>query len=417
VLICPICGKTPHLKYLCDQSDNYLSYRKFQPTQLFTGTELLGPDAVLITDEQGKVAEIVSAKNAGEGVQQLDGLLSPGFINCHCHLELSHMRSLVPEQTGLVDFVFKVVNERHFPEDEILDAIAKAEDEMLANGIVAVGDICNNTITLQQKHKQRLAYYNFIEVSGWMPSVAQVRFERSLGVYDAFEKMQNAEGKTQNAISPHAPYSVSNELWALMDSLFKQKTVTIHNQETDFEDLLFQKKEGDFMRMYGLMNMDTSFFKPTGKSSLQSYFSKMSNAKRVLLVHNTFTKEADVLFVNRESSVVSWCVCINANQYIENAVPPIDLLRKNNCHIVVGTDSLASNWSLNILDELKTITKHFPSVPLEELLQWATLNGARALQMDDQLGSFEKGKKPGVVLISGLENNQFTQSSISKRLI
>ncbi len=398
-----------------------MTYRKFQPTQLFTGTELLGPDAVLITDEQGKVEDIVSAKEAGEDIQQLDGLLSPGFINCHCHLELSHMRGLVPEQTGLVDFVFKVVTQRHFPEDEIQDAIAKAEDEMLANGIVAVGDICNNTHTLQQKQQQRLAYYNFIEVSGWLPSVAQLRFERSMGYYDAFKQLQTPNSKLQTSLSPHAPYSVSEELWTLMATYFEQKTVTIHNQETDFEDLLFQKKEGDFMRMYGLMNMDTSFFKPTGKSSLQSYFSKMSNAKKVLLVHNTFTKEEDVAYASLESEVLSlelfYCICPNANQYIELAVPPVDMFRRNNCQLVIGTDSLASNWSLNILDELKTITKNYPSVPLKELLKWATLNGARALQMDDQLGSFEKGKKPGLVLISGLQNDQLTTSSNSTRLL
>ncbi len=395
----------------------HLSYRKFQPTQIFTGTGILGPGHVLITDEQGKVEEIISAKDAGEGIQQLDGLLSPGFINCHCHLELSHMRGLIPEATGLVDFVFAVVNERHFPEEEIMDALTNAETEMLTNGIVAVGDICNNTLSLPQKQKQNLAYYNFIEVSGWMPSVAQLRFERSLDFYKSFNSIQNSKFKIQNSLSPHAPYSVSNELWAMIAPYFKEKTVTIHNQETNFEDLLFQKNEGDFTRMYGMMKMDTSFFKPTGKSSLQSYFSRMSNAKRVLLVHNTFTKEEDLLFVSRESSVVSWCVCINANQYIENAVPPIDLLRKNGCSIVIGTDSLASNWSLNMLDELKTISKHFPSVPLNELLQWATLNGAKALQMDDHLGSFEKGKKPGVVLVSGLENDCLTQTSFSKRLI
>jgi cytosine/adenosine deaminase-related metal-dependent hydrolase len=92
---------------------------------LFTGTEMLGPDAVLITDEQGKSEDIINIADAGEDIQKLDGVLSPGFINCHCHLELSHMKGLIPEETGLVDFVFKVVNERHFPDEEILDAISE----------------------------------------------------------------------------------------------------------------------------------------------------------------------------------------------------------------------------------------------------------------------------------------------------
>lgn len=380
-----------------------MPYHKFQASQLFTGTEMLGPDAVLILDERGYIEAIVKHNEAGEDVQQLQGVLSPGFINCHCHLELSHMRGLIPEKTGLVDFVFKVVNERHFPDEEILDAIAKAEDEMLLNGIVAVGDICNNTMTLAQKEKQRLAYYNFIEVSGWLPAVAQTRFDRSMAFLQAFAQTRHLPLTPHHSLSPHAPYSVSQELWELMRPFFPDKTVTIHNQETAFEDALFQNGGGDFMRMYEMMKLDTSFFTPTGKSSLQSFFTNMHAARQVLLVHNTFTGEEDLRFVNQQPATVNWCICINANQYIEEALPPIDLFRKNNCRIVVGTDSLASNHSLSILDELKTITRHFPSISLKELLQWATLNGARALQMDNTLGSFEKGKQPGVVLLSGVQ--------------
>jgi cytosine/adenosine deaminase-related metal-dependent hydrolase len=394
-----------------------LTYHKFQATQLFTGTEMVGPDAVLITDEQGRIEAITTIDEAGEDIQKLDGVLSPGFINCHCHLELSHMKGLIPEETGLVDFVFKVVNERHFPDEEILDAIANAENEMLANGIVAVGDICNNTLTIQQKQKQNLAYYNFIEVSGWMPSVSQLRFDRSFEFYNSFEQSQKLKVKSQNSLSPHAPYSVSDELWNLMEPHFTGKTVTIHNQETNFEDILFTTGEGDFKRMYGMMKMDTSFFEPTGKSSLQSYLHKLDKAKQVLLVHNTFTKEEDVLFANSQSSNVNWCICINANQYIEQAAPPIEMLRRNNCRIVIGTDSLASNWSLHVLDELKTISRKFPFIELSELLQWTTINGAKALQMDDVLGSFEKGKAPGVILIEQLQNGNINNFSTAKRLV
>jgi cytosine/adenosine deaminase-related metal-dependent hydrolase len=402
-----------------------MSYQKFQAEQLFTGTEMLGSDHVLVTDEKGKVEEIIPAKDAGEGVQKLEGVLTPGFINCHCHLELSHMKGLIPERTGLVDFVFTVVTQRHFAEEEIAAAITKAEDDMLANGIVAVGDICNNLSTLPQKTKQRLAYYNFIEVSGWLPPVAETRFKRSLEFYDAFGQIQNSSritrDKIQNSLVPHAPYSVSNELWNLMIPYFPGKTISIHNQETAFEDDLFISATGEFNRMYEMMKMDTSFFQPTGKSSLQSYFPKMNAAKNVLLVHNTFTKEEDILFVSHASSAanqnVSYCLCVNANQYIENALPPVDLFRKQNAAIVIGTDSLASNHSLSVLDELKTIAKNFPLVPLTELLQWATLNGAKALQMDDALGSFEKAKTPGVLILQELTGGNIGRQSKVKRLI
>jgi cytosine/adenosine deaminase-related metal-dependent hydrolase len=314
------------------------------------------------------------------------------LIVAHCHLELSHMKGLIPEHTGLVDFVFKIVTQRHFAEDEILQAIKNAEDDMLANGIVAVGDICNNHLTITQKQQQRLAYYNFIEVSGWNPQVADIRFERSKAILNEYLMLNKG-----CSLSPHAPYSVSDDLWKLLQENFTEHTVTIHNQETSFEDDLFKTGTGDFTRMYALMNIENAAFKPTGKTSLQSYFQKMQTAKNKLLVHNTFTNEDDILYAKQLSSQSFFCLCINANQYIENALPPIDLLRKHQANIVIGTDSLASNWSLSIADEIKTITKNFPTIPLTEILQWATINGATALQMNDTLGSFDKGKKPGVI--------------------
>jgi len=310
------------------------------------------------------------------------------------------MKGHLPEKTGLVDFVFKVVTERHHQEDEILNAISKAEGEMLQNGVVAVGDICNNSSTLLQKQKSNLHYYNFIEASGWLPEVAPVRLERALRLSQEF-KMQNA--KCKNSIVPHAAYSVSEDLWREMQPHFENKTVTIHNQETAFEDEFFLEGGGDFNRMYELMKIDNKHHQPTKKSSLQSYFAKLKPAKNVLLVHNTFTKQEDLDYVKLSTAdsglKIFFCLCVNANLYIENALPPIELFRKADCNIVLGTDSLASNWSLSILDEIKTIRKSFPGIPIQEILQWATINGAKALEMDDKLGSFEKGKKPGIVLI------------------
>lgn len=353
-------------------------------------------DHVLITDEAGIVQDIVAALDAGDDVQKLDGILSPGFINCHCHLELSHMKGLIPEGKGLVDFVFAVVTQRHFPEEQILEAIDSAEQEMLQNGIVAVGDICNNLLTLPQKEQHNLHYYNFVEASGWLPNIAQLRFDRSKVYYDVFS------GEFPTSFVPHAPYSVSHELWELITPFFRNKVACIHNQETAFEDELFLSNSGDFMRMYEMMKLDTSHHKPSGKSSLQTYFNRLEAAEHVVLVHNTFTKEEDVLFVKaqRPADEVSFCLCANANQYIERSLPPVDMLRKHGCNIVLGTDSLASNWSLSIVDEMKTIRKNFPAIPVEEMLTWATINGANALHMTNKLGSFEKGKQPGVVLMS-----------------
>ena len=376
-----------------------MPYRKFSADKIFTGTDLSADNHVLITHDNGMIEDIVPANEAGDGVEKLKGWLSPGFINCHCHLELSHMRGLIPEKTGLVDFVFSVVTQRHFAEDEIFQAIADAENEMLENGIVAVGDICNNLHTLHQKQKRNLPYFNFIEASGWLPGVAVQRFEKSKLYFDSFLETN------QSSIVPHAPYSVSHELWQLIKPFFANKVATIHNQETRFEDELFLHNTGDFVRMYKKMKIDNSHFNLTGKSSLQSYYPDMKGAANTILVHNTFTQTSDIRFAQLQAETVQqslfWCICINANVYIESALPPINELRKQDQKIVLGTDSLASNHSLSIWDEIRTIRRNFPGIPLEEVLGWATINGANALQLEDTLGSFEKGKMPGVLLLDG----------------
>ncbi len=390
-----------------------MRFKKFKADQIFNGQHFLFSNQVLICEESGKIAAIVNEEDAGDDILNLKGTLSPGFINCHCHLELSHMKGLIPEKTGLVDFVMSIVTQRHFAEEEILSSIENAEKEMLSNGIVAVGDICNTIYSIYQKREQNLKYHNFIEVSGWLPEIAQKRVTKSIEYFEKFSEI------SASSLVPHAPYSVSQELWKLLRPHYKNKVVSIHNQETSFEDELFLHQSGDFMRMYEKMKLDTSFYKPSGKSSLQTCFPFLDEAEKILLVHNTFTKQDDINFIKQTDRFndVSFCICINANLYIEQRKPPIDLFRTNGCNIVLGTDSLASNHSLNMLDEMLTIHQNFPHIPLAEILGWATANGAEALQMSNTLGSLEKGKKPGILLIKGIENNNLTNSTRVERIL
>ena len=387
-------------------------YQKFQATQLFTGTELLQDQLVLITTKDGTIEGIVGIEDAGEDIQSFDGILSPGFINAHCHLELSHMKDMIPAHTGLQEFVKQIVSLRKIEDHIIEEAIEKAEDEMLANGIVAVGDISNTLDTLAQKEKNRLAYYTFVELYDLDPTRAQDKINAGIENQKAFEGK-----KLRASLVPHAPYSVTNNLWKLLATHFESHTISMHNQETPDENDFFKTKTGSFLGMYERTKVSLDFFEPTGLSSLQSVLPIFKNAATSILVHNSFTNADDIAAVKKQMPNSFWCLCPNANQYIEQTMPPIELLRSNGANIIVGTDSYASNWTLNILDELKTIQKHNPLIPLDELLGWATINGASALQMDKHLGSFEKGKKPGVVLIEhiGLENN--ITNAVSKRIL
>ena len=390
-------------------------YRKFSADYIFNGYEFL-QHHVLITDANGVITELIPEQEAGEGVERLNGILCPGFINAHCHLELSHMKGQIPKHTGLVDFVLKVVNKRHFDEAEILNAIEKAEDEMLQNGIIAVGDICNNTLTIPQKTMGRLSYHNFIEASGFPPSVAEQRFNRAVDFYSSY-----AENFPTSSIVPHAPYSVSPDMFALINDFPANGLITIHNQEVAAENELFETATGDFLQMYEKMGIDISFYKPSKKTSLQTWLPFFAKRKTIISVHNVCTSAADIEFEKRISKdkhhKFFYCLCPNANLYISNALPDVKMLMEHDCNIVIGTDSLASNDQLSMLEEIKILQNNFPDINLAMLLQCATSNGARALQMDNVFGDFATGKKPGVVLIEGTEGLKLTKKSSSKRIL
>ncbi|HRN56073.1 MAG TPA: amidohydrolase family protein, partial [Agriterribacter sp.] len=128
-----------------------------------------------------------------------------------------------------------------------------------------------------------------------------------------------------------------------------------------------------------------------------------NNGQTIILVHNTYMTEEDIVFANayalQKGLRLVYCFCPNANLYIEGKLPPVDLFIQHHCHIVLGTDSYGSNLQLSITSEMAAIRSRFPHIPIATLLQWATLNGAEALQWGNRLGSLEKGKKPGIVLV------------------
>jgi cytosine/adenosine deaminase-related metal-dependent hydrolase len=322
------------------------------------------------------------------------------------------MKNMIPAHTGLQEFVKQIVSLRKVEEHVIEEAIEKAEAEMFSNGIVAVGDISNTLDTLAQKAKHNLAYYTFVELYDLDPTRAQNKIKAGIEIQKEFE--QNC---VRASLVPHAPYSVTNNLWKLLSEHFGSHTISLHNQETPDENDFFKTKTGSFLGMYERTKVNLDFFEPTGLSSLQSVLPIFKNAAASILVHNSFTNANDIAAVKKQMPNTFWCLCPNANQYIEQTMPPIELLRSNGAHIIVGTDSYASNWSLNIVDELKTIQKHNPQIPLDEMLGWATINGARALQMEKHLGSFEQGKKPGVVIIENVSGDNNLDNAVSRRII
>lgn len=368
---------------------------KLTADDIFDGKRFLGPERVIILDDSGTVSAVVPYSWAGEDVLRVEGLLCPGFINTHCHLELSHMKGVIPEGTGLPRFLTAVMEQRQPPGQDVLQqAMAGAAQAMEQEGIVAIGDICNTTATIPLKLNSKLYWHSFVECMGFVDASAPQRLEHSLMVWSQF-KGYGLPG----SLIPHAPYSVSSTLFRLISSMENNAPLSIHNQEAAAENELYRHKTGGFLDFYRHFNIPADGFQATGNSSLQSFLPYFSHAPGMLLVHNTFTTEADIRFAAEAPPEISWCLCPNANLYIENTLPPVSALLEAGAQITLGTDSLASNHRLSIWAEIQTIRSRFPAIPLETLLQWATLNGAAALGISSRFGSFEKGKQPGIVQI------------------
>jgi cytosine/adenosine deaminase-related metal-dependent hydrolase len=331
-----------------------------------------------------------------------EGWLIPGLVNAHCHVELSHLQNTVKEHTGLDGFLEELMLVREADESTIKQAIEEADATMWKNGIVAVGDISNGAASFATKNNSPIRYHTFIELYGLNASKAESIFSSGENLLNQLLKNQrNFSGN----INPHAPYSVSNPLMELICNhvIESNGVFSIHNQETQSEDDFFKLGEGIMVNRMKKMGIDLSSFSPTGKSSLQSLLNPMISQKKVLLVHNTFTSETDIIAAESSLNNVYWCLCPSANLYIENRLPSLDLLRKHSQKITIGTDSLASNHQLDLIREMYLLQSHFNDLTCEELIEWGTLRGAEILGFDNDLGSFTSGKKPGCVLIKHVD--------------
>lgn len=372
--------------------------KKVSATRIYSGDGRIWEDQVIVLDNEGTILSIDPAnRHDPSSVKHYPGVITPGFINAHCHLELSHMKGVIPTGTGLLPFLKSVVTLRDFDPEFIEDSIRKADQEMMGAGIVAVGDISNKADTAAVKAESQLVYHTFIEVFDFLQNgMASELFKKSLEVW----KQQSDHGMNKKTLVPHAPYSVSPSLFGLINDFNEAgQSISIHNQETWHENELFQTGGGGFGPLWESFGFDMGHFQPSGKSSLAHIRPMLRKDQRILLVHNTQTTRQDIIETIEWNKHAYWVSCPNANLYIENQLPRYDIFQDQNAKVCLGTDSLSSNWQLSILEEMKTVQRFQSRVSFDELIIWACYNGACALGYEDELGVLKQGSKPGILHI------------------
>ncbi|HPG07573.1 MAG TPA: amidohydrolase family protein [Saprospiraceae bacterium] len=374
-----------------------MAIHKITATYLCPGDRNPQKGQVLILDEAGKILAIEPLSNHDPAsVMHREGLLTPGFINAHCHLELSHLKDRVPTGTGLLPFLKGVVSLREVEPEVIQEAIAREDRAMYVAGIQAVGDICNTADTVAVKSNSPIDYYSFVELFDFMQD------HQALATYERSKQVLTDQRSTRHAVSavPHAPYTVSDKLYGYIhQENDKNSTISLHNQETPHEDALFQDGSGGFPSFFREFGIDFKFDAP-GTSSLDYARKRLHPDQPILLVHNTMSTLEDIREAMEWNPSTFWVTCPNANLYIENRMPDYRKFQEAGAIVAIGTDSLTSNWQLSIFEEIKTILRYQSYLPFDEVLRWATYHGALALQMEEQLGSFGVGKKPGVLWIN-----------------
>jgi len=246
-------------------------------------------NGIVTVDNFGKIISVTGPDNYSESnhatIEQVSGIICPGFINTHCHLELSHLKGKIAQGEGLVNFIKGVQKLRGADALEISEAATRADSEMYENGIVAVGDISNTNMSIPIKARSKIYYHSFIECFGFLPDRATQVFEHALALQKEF-KPQSC------SITPHAPYSVSKELFKLIRKHAEDgdNLISMHNQESEDENKFYRYKKGGFVDLYESLGMDISYFKPQARNSIQSIMHFLTGKQDVLLVHNTFTQ-------------------------------------------------------------------------------------------------------------------------------
>ncbi|HKK41969.1 MAG TPA: amidohydrolase family protein [Bacteroidales bacterium] len=343
-----------------------------------------------IEDTGGKLAE-------SRSVEFYNGIIIPGFVNCHCHLELSHLRNRIKRGGGLGNFVEQVRSIRERNSEAIKGAAAEADKNMYYAGINLCADICNTADTFEVKKDSKIEYINFLEVFGIDQEKAQRRMDEITEVADK----ANKEGLPYYLV-PHAAYSMSGKLFRLLRNRTQNNKLTsIHFMESPDESDFLKDHSGNLITSYersGLLPGKIS----TSKSHSAIINDEVTRSGNLILVHNTFA-DRDTVRKVLERGNTWWCLCPGSNSYIENAMPPAEMLLEEGCRIVIGTDSLASNSRLDILSEILLLQQAFPELGIEELIPWATVNGAEALGKDNELGKLEEGKNPGLLLLENVD--------------
>lgn len=333
-----------------------------------------------------------------------DVILMPGLINSHCHLEYSSLRNFILTQTSFAKWIQRInASKRNLTDDDYLAATYAGAAELVRHGTTTVVNIESLPELLERNPSLPLRTW-------WCYEMLDIRHrnhsEESMhGAMRFFEPSDSA--LTNYAVSPHAPYTASPELYRLAVAAAETSglLLTTHVSESAEEMQMMRDASGplyDFLLSLGRNMSDCGATTP-----LQHLIEKGHLKTNHLLIHlnELSNDDFDLLARWAHGDVIHVAHCPKSHQFFKHSPFPYEKLLAANANISLGTDSLASNDKLDLFAEMRCFAKQFPMVAPVEILEMVTRNPALSLQQEGKIGLLREGAWADAIAISACDVN------------
>ena len=324
-----------------------------------------------------------------------EAILLPGLVNAHTHLELTAMRGFL-EDLCFSDWIDRLRQSRNevFDADMLLDCARFGIIEGLEAGITTYADTCSSGVVMRAMTELGVRGVMYQEVFGPDPTQATIAM-RELE-HRVLELEQQQTDLVTLGVSPHAPYTVSDELYAAAATFANSRglPLAMHIAESEAEHDIVTQGSGDFADRWRRRGIAVA---NRARSPIELLEKHGALERGPLLIHCVRVDDPDLEIMARHGCAVAHCPASNAK--FGHGIAPLLPLLAAGIRVGIGSDSVASNNRMDLLDEARlavlvhrAATRKHDAFGAHQALELATIGGARALGLDDRVGSLDVGK-------------------------
>jgi len=369
---------------------------------------LIRAGAVAVEDDRivavGPRDEVLGSIDDDAEVRDLGhAVIIPGLVNAHCHVELSWMADDPPPGGDYMTWLRGLL-ERRDREDasKAIEAATRAVEFMARRGTVALGDVANGTWVGPILARSSLQGVVFHEIYGPRPEDAERLIDEAASRLDSLATSFSDVGVVDRwnvALTPHAPHTTSEPLLRALAgrSAATGDPLSIHVSESKCEMELLKDGTGPFPELWRERGQWDDDWSAPGLTPVDHLDRLGVLAPQTLAVHCVHLEQRDHAKLQTRGARVVTCPRSNRNLGVGTA--PVPRLLGAGVPVALGTDSLASVPDLDMFREMAALRQEHPGLAPAAVLRLATLNGAAALGLSDRLGSIERGKLAGLVVV------------------